>query len=49
VSVLTRNGERWRVGYGLLSKILDTDGYETFDTKMIDVHTDDKNVTIIDV
>lgn len=49
VSVLTRNGERWRVGYGLLSKTLDADDYETFDTKMIDVHTDDKNVMIIDV
>lgn len=48
VSVLARDGSRWRVGYHYLSKILDAEGYETFDTKMIDVPTDDKAVTIID-
>jgi len=48
VSVLTRDGSRWRVSYGFLSKILDADGYEAFDTKMIDVQADANNVTIID-
>ncbi len=44
VSVLTQNGERWRVGYGLLSKILDADGYEAPERKMIDA-----DITIIDM
>lgn len=49
VSVLAKDGSRWRVSYGLLSKILEADGYETFDAKMIKAHTDTKNITIIDV
>lgn len=39
VSVLAKDGSRWRVSYGLLSKILEADGYETFDAKMIDAYT----------
>jgi hypothetical protein len=48
VSVLVKDGSRWRVSYGLLSRILEGEGCETFDAKMIEVHTDKNNVTIIE-
>ena len=36
-TVITRDGTKWRVSYGYLFKVLDTQAHQGFDSKMIDV------------